>query len=99
VNIFRCAAYWNRSIPRRFIAPALFDGGVELFTSVYDPKEKYMKGDKGEVAFWQELMSHGTWDAFWKARDILPHLRNIKPAVMVVGGWFDTENLYGALKI
>ncbi len=51
----------------------------------------------GEVAFWNELMKHGQWDDFWKARDILPHLRNIKPAMLVVGGWFDTENLYGAL--
>jgi len=49
------------------------------------------------VAFWNEIMQHGTWDAFWEARNILPHLKNIKPAVMVVGGWFDTENLYGTL--
>ena len=52
---------------------------------------------KDRVAFWNELMRHGTWDAFWAARDVLPHLRNVKPATMVVGGWFDTENLYGAL--
>lgn len=52
---------------------------------------------KGHVAFWEQLMTHGTWDTFWEARDILPRLRNIQPAVMVVGGWFDTENLYGAL--
>ncbi len=43
-------------------------------------------------------MNHGTWDEFWSERDILQDLRNIKPAVMVVGGWFDAENLYGALK-
>ena len=49
------------------------------------------------VAFWNEIMQHGTWDDFWEARDILPHLKNIKPATLVVGGWFDTENLYGAL--
>ena len=55
---------------------------------------KYMKN---QVAFWNELMRHGTWDSFWEARDVLPHLRDIKPATMVVGGWFDTENLYGAL--
>jgi predicted acyl esterase len=52
---------------------------------------------KNGVAFWNEIMQHGTWDAFWEARDILPHLKNIRPAVMVVGGWFDTENLFGAL--
>jgi hypothetical protein len=49
------------------------------------------------VAFWNELMRHGKWDKFWEERSVLPHLKNIKPATMVVGGWFDTENLYGAL--
>jgi uncharacterized protein len=56
--------------------------------------EKYLKG---KVAFWNEIMQHGTWDSFWEARNILPHLQGIKPAVLVVGGWFDTENLFGAL--
>ena len=26
-------------------------------------------------------------------RDLLPHLKNIKHAVMTVGGWFDVEDL------
>jgi predicted acyl esterase len=30
---------------------------------------------KGDVAFWGELMEHGTYDAFWKARNLRPHLR------------------------
>lgn len=49
------------------------------------------------VEFWNDMMEHGTWDDFWKARSILPHLKNIRPATLVVGGWYDTENLYGAL--
>jgi putative CocE/NonD family hydrolase len=53
---------------------------------------------KGEVAFWNEVMSHGTYDDFWKARNLRPHLKNIKPAVLTVGGWFDAENLFGALE-
>ena len=56
---------------------------------------KYFKDD---VPFWRELMQHGTYDAFWKARNLRPHLKNIKPAVMTVGGWFDAENLFGALE-
>jgi putative CocE/NonD family hydrolase len=49
------------------------------------------------VAFWNELAQHPTWDAFWQARSVRPHLRNLRPAVLWVGGWFDTENLWGAL--
>lgn len=52
---------------------------------------------KNEIAFWNDLMKHGTYDAFWQARDLRPHLKNIKPAVMTVGGWFDAEDLFGAL--
>jgi putative CocE/NonD family hydrolase len=57
--------------------------------------EVYFQGD---VAFWSEVMRHGTYDAFWKARNLRPHLKAIKPAVMTVGGWFDAENLFGALE-
>ena len=53
---------------------------------------------KGDVAFWDEMMQHGTYDAYWKARNLRPHLKKVKPAVMTVGGWFDAENLFGALE-
>ena len=43
------------------------------------------------------MMQHGTYDEFWQARDLRRHLKNIKPAVMTVGGWFDAEDLFGAL--
>ena len=46
---------------------------------------------------WNEYLAHDTYDTYWKARNIRPYLKNIKPAVMVVGGWFDAEDLYGAL--
>jgi len=58
--------------------------------------EKYFKG---RVAFWNEITEHPNYDEFWQARNLLPHLKNIKPAVMIVGGWFDAEDLYGPLKI
>ena len=54
---------------------------------------------KGQAAFWSEAMKHGTYDEFWKSRNIRQHLRDVKPAVMTVGGWFDAENLFGALEV
>src|SRR5699024_3134485 len=45
--------------------------------------------------FWQQLKNHPSYDEFWQSRNILPHLKNIKPAVLVVGGFFDAEDLYG----
>jgi uncharacterized protein len=53
----------------------------------------------GEVPGWTEMMEHGTYDRFWQSRNILPHLRNIRPAVMSVGGWYDANNFFGALHV
>jgi uncharacterized protein len=58
--------------------------------------EKYYKND---VAFWNEMMNHPNYDDFWQARNLRPHLKNIKPAIMTVGGWFDAEDLFGALNV
>jgi uncharacterized protein len=54
---------------------------------------------KGKNKYWNEVTTHGTYDQFWQARNVLSHLKNVTPAVMIVGGWFDAENLYGALNI
>jgi len=53
---------------------------------------------KNDVAFWNDVMRHGTYDEYWKARNLRPHLKNIRPAVMTVGGWFDAEDLFGTLE-
>jgi putative CocE/NonD family hydrolase len=47
--------------------------------------------------FWNELAAHPNYDEFWQQRNILPHLKGIDHNVMVVGGWFDAEDLYGPL--
>ncbi|MDB5020831.1 MAG: X-Pro dipeptidyl-peptidase, partial [Pedobacter sp.] len=57
-------------------------------------KQKYFADS---IQFWNDLMAHGTYDAFWEARNIRTHLKNIKPAVLVVGGFFDAEDAFGAL--
>jgi uncharacterized protein len=57
--------------------------------------EKYHKDN----FFWQQIIEHPNYDTFWQKRSLLPHLKNIKPAVLTVGGWFDAEDLYGPLNI
>ena len=51
------------------------------------------------IPFWNEVMTHGTYDAFWQSRNLRAHLKQIRPEVLVVGGWFDAENLYGSLQL
>ena len=58
--------------------------------------DKYYKEDN---VFWQQLKEHPNYDEFWQKRGIIQHLEGIKPAVMVVGGLFDAEDLYGPFNI
>jgi len=73
--------------------------GYQFFLKMgplYNANEKFYKN---EIPFWTEMMKHDVYDEFWQSRNLRPHLKGIKPAVMTVGGWFDTENLYGALQV
>ena len=54
---------------------------------------------KGAAPFWNDMMAHGTDDAFWQARRVAPRLRNVTPAVLTVSGWYDANNLHGALRV
>ncbi len=58
--------------------------------------DKYYGEDN---VFWQQLKEHPNYDEFWQKRGIVQHLKGIKPAVMIVGGLFDAEDLYGPFNI
>jgi uncharacterized protein len=46
-------------------------------------------------ALWLDQVRHDTYDDYWKARNLVPHMKNIHCAVLTVGGWFDAEDLEG----
>ncbi|RZM18244.1 MAG: CocE/NonD family hydrolase [Pedobacter sp.] len=85
------------------------DYGTQVFNS--NPKDIYdfflklgpVSNTQNEKYFnnksyiWNEYLQHDTYDAYWQARNIRPHLKNIQIPTMVVGGWFDAEDLFGAL--
>ena len=54
--------------------------------------DKYYDEDN---VFMEQLKTHVTYDDFWQSRGIIQHLKDIKPATMIVGGQFDAEDLYG----
>jgi putative CocE/NonD family hydrolase len=69
----------------------------EFFLSLGADKNIAPKFFGDSVKFWNDAFAHPDYDDFWKARDPRPFLKNVTPAVMTVGGWFDAEDLYGAL--
>lgn len=72
--------------------------GYKFFLEMGPLSNADQKYYKGQVAYWNEMMAHPNYDDYWKARNVPQHLNNIRPSVMTVGGWFDAEDLYGALK-
>ena len=50
--------------------------------------------------FWKEIIEHPNYDSLWKSKGIIQHLNKVPPTVatMIVGGWFDAEDLYGPLE-
>ncbi|MBV6497384.1 MAG: CocE/NonD family hydrolase [Acidobacteria bacterium ACB1] len=47
--------------------------------------------------YWDDMQDHPNYDQYWKDRNVLPHLNKVGCATMTVGGWYDNEDLYGAL--
>lgn len=73
--------------------------GYEFFMNVGPLMNVDANYFKGEVPVWNEFMEHGTYDQYWQSRSIVPHLKKTSAAVMTVGGWFDSEDKYGAVHI
>lgn len=55
--------------------------------------------DGGANPYFDTQLAHDRYDGFWQQRAITPHLKNIRAAVLTVGGWFDAEDLAGPLAI
>ena len=71
---------------------------LETIGGLGNSDDYYRKITGKEIKFWNDMQAHPNYDGFWKDRNILPKLKNVKCATMTVGGWFDNENLYGALQ-
>ena len=88
--------------PARPPVPTPFDfgtpNGYEFFLnmgSLANADEKYFKHQN---PYWTQNLDHTTYGEEWQSRSIWKHLKNIKPSVMTVGGWFDAEDLQGPLR-
>ena len=53
----------------------------------------------GRIAFWDSIVAHPDYDAFWQRRGIWRHVKRVKPAVLTVGGWYDAEDRQGPLRL
>ncbi len=59
-------------------------------------EEKFFKG---KLPYWQELLENDTYNEYWKSRALWRSFKDVGCAVLTVGGWFDKEDMYGALQL
>ena len=63
--------------------------------SLANAAEKYFKRQN---PYWTDHITHTAYDEYWRSRSIWRYLKNIKPAVLLVGGWYDTEDPQGVIR-
>ena len=86
----------NPQLPSKARNP--FDWGTTDAYQFYlhaGPLSNLRKYLEGKSALWDDQVQHDTYDEYWKARNLAPHMKNIHCAVLTVGGWFDAEDLQG----
>jgi uncharacterized protein len=86
----------NPQLPPKNSVP--FDFGTKSgyeFHLNTGPLANYKKYLEGKSELWEDQVKHDTYDEYWKARNLAPHMKNIHCAVLTVGGWFDAEDLQG----
>jgi len=83
-----------RTLPFDFETPDGYDFYLSM-GPLANADEKYFKHKQ---PMWNMNIEHTTYDEEWQSRAIWKHLTAIKPAVMLVGGWYDTEDPQGLLR-
>ena len=48
---------------------------------------------------WKAFIEHPTWDSYWQSRAANLYLKDTSVPTLIVGGWWDQEDLYGPLEL
>lgn len=92
----------NFNVPRGGPSPQIDREGLSAYEfylragalSNYD--RKFLKG---AIPYWFELLENDTYNEYWKSRALWRSFSDVKCAVLTVGGWYDKEDMYGALQL
>ncbi|MEO8769326.1 MAG: CocE/NonD family hydrolase [Ferruginibacter sp.] len=79
----------------KFFTKDMYNFFLKLGPIKNTQSEKYFNN---KITIWNEYLQHDTYDSYWKARNIRTALNNISIPTLLVGGWFDAEDLFGTLR-
>ena len=94
------AESWYDNAWNKIRSTGNMEDGYEFYMNI-GPLKNITQKYYPDNFFWKQVVEHPNYDDFWQKRSLIPHLKNaeIDHAVMVVGGWFDAEDLSGPLNI
>jgi len=105
---FHNGAFRQQNLPYIYEQEATRDNSAQWWTDHFDDYDFYMvAGSAGElgkrhgleqVGFWQKLLEHPSYDAWWQeqAMDKILAAQPLKVPVMLVDSLWDQEDIYGA---
>lgn len=108
---FHNGAFREQGMPYIYEQEATRKNDVKWWTGYFDDYDMFMQaGSAGElgrkhgleqVGFWQKLLAHPSYDAFWRdqAMDKILAAQPLKVPVMLVDSLWDQEDIYGAIAV
>jgi len=108
---FHNGAFRQQNMPYIYNQEATRASDVDWWTSHFDDYDTYMTaGSAGElgrrrgmeqIGFWQKILAHPSYDAFWRdqAVDKLLAAQPLQVPVMLVHSMWDQEDIYGAIAV
>lgn len=93
--------FMRPAIPPFITAPASpelsYNDEYEYFSNFYSASE-LSPTFGGTIPFWNDVIEHPDYDEFWRESCVGHYVREVKPAILVVGGTVDAEDCYGAFQ-
>ena len=108
---FHNGAFRQQNMPYIYEQVATRDNDEKWWSGHFDDYDQYMSaGSAGElgrrrgleqIGFWQKIIEHPGYDAFWRdqAMDKLLGARPLEVPVMLVHSLWDQEDIYGAIAV
>ena len=74
--------------------------GYEFFLKLGPIASSNEKYNMKIIELWQKWINHPDYDEYWKPQNVSQHLKRVgQVPVLLVGGWYDAEDLQGPLSI